>query len=70
MSRRPSNPEHHAANLAETFDYLIKGADIEARQHFGIFREDAGGYVIGKRCGVSQNISPKARQLVLTPNKA
>jgi hypothetical protein len=57
-------------DLAETFDYLVKGADIEARQHFGIFREDAGGYVIGTRWGVSQNIGPKARQLMLTPNKA
>ncbi|MXO55565.1 hypothetical protein [Pontixanthobacter gangjinensis] len=56
-----TNPDLHAANLAEALAYLIKGANEAAAQQFGLKRLEAGGLVIGKRCGTSQNIAAKAR---------
>jgi hypothetical protein len=56
------NPDLHAVNLATALGYLIKGADSEAAERFGIQKLEAGGRVIGKRCGTSQNIGPKARK--------
>ena len=49
------------ANLAEALGYLLKGADGPAREAFGIRRREAGGSVVGKRCGVSVNIGPGMR---------
>jgi hypothetical protein len=42
--------------------YMLKGADDEVRRTFSVPRhlEDARCLVIGKRCGVSQNLGPKA----------
>lgn len=56
------NPSLHAVNLQVAFGYLCKGApqaDLDAN---GIDRQhEPGGQVIGKRCGMSQNIAAKAR---------
>lgn len=57
-----TNPEHHALNLAEAFGYVIKGASAEAGERFELERLEAGGLVIGKRCGTSQNIGRAARE--------
>ena len=56
------NPELHAANLGTAFAYLLKGASPEAALEFGLSRLHPGGRVIGKRCGTSQNIGPKAQK--------
>lgn len=56
------NPELHAINLATALGYLLKGADAQAAEQFGLTRLEAGGRVIGKRCSTSQNISVKARR--------
>ncbi len=56
------NPELHAINLATALGYLLKGADAQAADQFGLTRLEAGGRVIGKRCSTSQNISAKARR--------
>lgn len=57
------NPELHAVNLAVAFGYLCKGASQSVLDTFGIDRaHEAGGRVIGKRCGASQNIGAKARK--------
>ncbi len=56
------NPELHAVNLAEAFGYVLKGADPEAAAAFGLARLEAGGRIIGKRCGTSQNIAAKSRK--------
>jgi hypothetical protein len=56
------NPELHAINLATALGYLLKGADAQAAEQFGLMRLEAGGRVIGKRCSTSQNISAKARR--------
>ena len=56
------NPELHAVNLADAFGYLLKGADAQAAEKFALTRLEPGGRIIGKRCGISQNISAKARK--------
>jgi hypothetical protein len=45
------SPDHYAANIATLLGYMTKAT---ARGH--------GGSVIGKRCGVSQNIGAKERR--------
>ena len=57
------NPELHAVNLAEAFCYVLKDADAQAAEKFALTRLEAGGHIIGKRCGISQNISAKARAI-------
>ncbi len=56
------NPELHAVNLADAFGYVLKGADAQAAEKFALARLEAGGHIIGKRCGTSQNIGAKARK--------
>jgi hypothetical protein len=56
------NPELHAVNMAVAFGYVCKGAPQAVLDAFGIVRaHQPGGRIIGKRCGTSQNIGPKAR---------
>ena len=57
-----TNPAHHAANLGNALAYVLKGAGRDAAAAFGLSRFNDGGRCIGKRCGVSQNISAKARK--------
>lgn len=52
--------QDYLANLAETVDYVLKGADHRARERFGIRRCEDGGAVVGKRCGTSQNLGSAA----------
>jgi hypothetical protein len=56
------NLELHAINLAAALGYVLKGANAEAAARFGLERLEAGGRIIGKRCGTSQNIGAKARK--------
>jgi hypothetical protein len=62
-----SNPELHAANLATVLSYVVKGANSEAAEAFALERQEAGGRIIGKRCGWSQNIGEKARTSSICP---
>lgn len=55
--------QSYEANLAETLDYVLKGADDAARERLGIRRKEPGGVIVGKRCAVSQNIGPEARRV-------
>jgi hypothetical protein len=55
------NPELHAINLDVALGYVLKGASAQAAAQFGLDRLEAGGRIIGKRCGTSQNIGAKAR---------
>lgn len=52
----------YAVNLGVVLDYVLKGADHRARESLGIRRREHGGEIVGKRCGVSQNIGAAARQ--------
>lgn len=54
--------QSYEANLAETLDYVLKGADDAARERLCIVHSEPGGVIVGKRCGVSQNIGPEARR--------
>ena len=47
--------------LSGTLDYLLKGADAEARNAHGIRRQGDGGELWGKRCGTTVNIGRAAR---------
>ncbi len=54
----------YRANLDRVLEYHVKGADQAARASLGIGRFEPGGELVGKRCGVSQNIGPAARRLL------
>jgi hypothetical protein len=56
------NPDLHSANLTAALGYLTKGIDPEAADRSNVLKLEPGGRVIGKRCGTSQNIGPKARK--------
>ena len=56
-----SNPALHVINRDAALYYLLKGADEATATAFGLDRLEAGGRIIGKRCGTSQNIGAKAR---------
>lgn len=49
-------------NLGAVLAYVIKGASPEAAACFNLDRLEAGGHIIGKRCGWSQNIGAAARR--------
>jgi hypothetical protein len=57
-----NNPELYAVNLEAALVYMLKQAGLEAALHYTLTRLEAGGRVIGKRCGTSQNIGAKARR--------
>lgn len=57
-----SNSDLLLANSKAAIAYLLKGAAPEAATQFGLERLEPGGWVIGKRCGTSQNIASKARK--------
>jgi hypothetical protein len=54
-------PAHYAENLAAVVAYLLKGATLAAARELGLQRLEAGGRIIGKRAGTSQNIGRATR---------
>lgn len=65
-----SNPDLHAVNLLKAFGYCLKQTEPEVASQFGLERLEPGGRIIGKRCGTSQNIGPKARNIALMRDTA
>lgn len=57
-----TNRPLHFANVTAALAYLMKGASNDAAKEFQLDRLEPGGLVIGKRCGTSQNVGPKARR--------
>lgn len=57
-----SMPDKYRANLQNVVAYVLKGAEPVAAQVLGLTKIDAGGRVIGKRCGWSENIGAAARE--------
>ena len=51
----------YSANLHAVLAYVLKGVDTEAAAVLGI-EQEAGGLIVGKRCGTSRNIGAKARR--------
>ena len=58
-----NNVPLHFENLDKALGYVLKGANAKAIIKFGLTKQEAGGECIGKRCGMSQNIGPKAQSL-------
>ncbi len=58
LSRDPA----FLANLGAVCAYVAKGATSEAALALSLDRSGEGGRVIGKRCGVSENLGPAARR--------
>lgn len=56
-----SNRALYLMNLATSLAYVLKGASHDAASRYGLTRLERGGYIIGKRCGTSQNIGMKSR---------
>lgn len=52
----------YAVNLKAAMGYVLKAADAAAAARYGLTRLEAGGRIIGKRSGTSQNIGPAARR--------
>lgn len=51
-------PDQHFANLDAALSYVIKGALPDVAERFDMRRHEPGGLIIGKRCGMSQNVAP------------
>ncbi len=64
-----TNPELYLANAQQALAYLLKGANADAAAQFSLLRQKAGGRVLGKRVGTSQNIGAKARDACLEVGK-
>lgn len=63
LGMETSNPAGHAVNLANALAYVCKSAPQAILASHGMQRRhEPGGPIIGKRCGISQNIGPKARK--------
>lgn len=61
LSRAETGDADYLANLGEALDYCLKGANQPSRERLGIRRSEAGGQIIGKRSGVSENIGRSER---------
>jgi hypothetical protein len=58
-----SGGEHYAHNLRAVREYLLKGASAEACEALRLERGPIDqGWIIGKRCGTSQNLGASARK--------
>lgn len=65
LGRAGGDTTHYQENLKVALGYLVKCADPEAVRRFRLVRVEDGGLVIGKRCGTSQNIGAKARDVLI-----
>jgi hypothetical protein len=57
------NADLHAINLEAALAYVLKGTSEAVAARLALQRQEPGGRVIGKRCGTSQNIGVKARNV-------
>ena len=61
LSAATTGSAYNAVNLDAVVDYLSKGGDPRARALLGIRHNEAGGLIVGKRSGTSENIGRRAR---------
>ncbi len=54
-------PAAYHANLVTVTSYVLKGSTPQARAVLGIWHNESGGRIIGRRCSTSQNIGRAAR---------
>lgn len=55
------DPETFERNQGNVLHYILKAADGDATARHALTKQQAGGRVVGKRCGTSQNIGKKER---------
>lgn len=53
--------EHYQANADIVLAYLLKGAEKQAAEALGLHKWGEFGWIMGKRCGASENIGSTAR---------
>ncbi|MGD9664713.1 MAG: hypothetical protein AB7U34_05865 [Novosphingobium sp.] len=68
LASAKANTERHNANVANVLAYLMKGASDHTGRELGLNRYDAGGPIIGKRCGWTQNIGQANRRFITGKN--
>ena len=56
-----TNPDLHAANLRTVLHHLLQQTSMDVVEQFNLRWHQLGGRIVGKRCGTSQNIGPKAQ---------
>lgn len=61
LARGTSGGLHQRANADSVMRYLLKAASTETGARLGLKYSGRTGRVVGKRCGVTQNIGPAAR---------
>lgn len=52
-----ASPDHYQANLEAVADYVLKGAERDAAEVLGLGRWGDGGRIMGRRSGISRNLS-------------
>lgn len=62
LKRFDPTSEHYQANADAVIGYLLKGADEAAASAFGLSDWGQFGWIIGKRCGATENIGKAARE--------
>lgn len=62
LKRLDPTCEHYQTNADMVLAYLLKGANDEAAASLELRRRAEFGSVIGKRCGSTENIGPKAQE--------
>ncbi len=55
--------EYYRVNLAAVLSYVLKGASRDVGEGLELGRSGEGGLILGKRCGWSQNVGERARNL-------
>ncbi|OYX60116.1 MAG: hypothetical protein B7Y89_16975 [Novosphingobium sp. 32-60-15] len=61
LAAADNGSEHYRHNLAFVLGYVLKCADIVAGEALTLRRFGERAYIIGKRCGSSQNIGSRSR---------
>lgn len=63
LNSHDTSLDHYQTNLNTVLAYVVKGVSQAHAAKMGLPRQEAGGRIIGKRAGWSQNIGTKARVL-------
>lgn len=53
--------EHYLLNMRKAVGYVVKGVSPATATALRLEKQEAGGRIIGKRCGTSENIGAAAR---------
>lgn len=61
LRRARVGDQSYLESVLRLVGYSLKGADAEVLASLGLERREAGGRMVGKRSGASQNIGPAAR---------